>query len=158
MVCGHWEILTFGDGQAPFSIGFRANTSCPVLNQSRARRSRPLILESVLHCPRPAGSAGSAHTLPLPLFPAAGVKWSHGHAGERPSHRHLPLLLRQCSKRGLWDDDLPNEGGGFSFAGTAAQFRLPDAVGPRCSVCPFLVGTSLCSPRCPVLSPTKPCP
>lgn len=67
--------------------------------------------------------------LPLP-FPAADVDRCHGHTGEGPSHGHLPLLLRQCSQRGLWDNDLPNEGGGFSSAGIAAQFRLPDAVGP----------------------------
>lgn len=70
---------------------------------------------------------------PCPL-PAAGVHRSHRHAGEGPSHGHLPLLLRQCSEWGLWDNDLPNKGGGVSFAGIAAQFRLPDAIGPPCSV------------------------
>lgn len=103
-----------------------------------------------------ATRASSTQSLPLP-FPASDVSWSHGHSGERPSHGHLPLLLRQCSKWGLWDNDLLNEGGGFSFAGTAAQFRLPDAIGPRCSesvTCPLAsLETFFCSPRSPVLSP-----
>lgn len=66
-----------------------------------------------------ATRANSTHPLPL-SFPAADVNWSHGHPGERPSHGHLPLLLRQCSEWGLWDNDLPNKGSGFSFAGIAA--------------------------------------
>lgn len=89
------------------------------------------------------------------FFPVADVNWSHGYPGERPSHGHLPLLLRQRSEWGLWDNDLPDKGSGFPFAGTAAQFRLPDAVGPQCSesVPRSLAssGTS-CSPRSPVWS------
>lgn len=103
-----------------------------------------------------ATRANSTHSSPVP-FPAADVNWSHGHSRERPSHRHLPLFLRQCSEWGLWNNDLPNEGSGFSFAGIAAQFRLPDAIGPQ----PFLslslgpvasLETFFCSPRSPALS------
>lgn len=88
----------------------------------------------------------SFFTLP---FPATDVDWRHGHPGERPSHRHLPLLLRQCSKRGLWDNDLSNKGSGFSFARIAAQFRLPDAIVPWCCesvTCPLAsLGTLFCA-------------